>query len=89
MDFEWDPEKAQVNLLKHGISFAEGSEVFGDDFASSVRDPGHSLDEERYLIFGKSHQNRFLVVSYTERTEVIRIISARQMTPRERKAYEQ
>ena len=89
MDFEWDPEKARLNLLKHGISFIEGSEVFGDDFASSVRDPEHSLDEERYLIFGKSHQGRFLVVSYKERTEVIRIISVRQMTPRERKAYEQ
>jgi uncharacterized DUF497 family protein len=89
MDFEWDPEKARLNLLKHGISFIEGSEVFGDDFSSSVRDPEHSLDEERYLIFGKSHQGRFLVVSYTERTDVIRIISVRQMTPRERKAYEQ
>jgi uncharacterized protein len=55
MDFEWDPEKARLNLLKHGISFIEGSEVFGDDFASSVRDPEHSLNEERYLIFGKSH----------------------------------
>jgi uncharacterized DUF497 family protein len=89
MDFEWDPEKARLNETKHGASFVEGSEVFDDDFSSCVQDPDHSQEDERYLLFGQSHQGRFLVVSYTERSEIIRIISVRQMTPRERKAYEQ
>jgi uncharacterized protein len=83
------PEKARENEQKHGVTFLEASEVFDDDHSSSVRDPDHSVDEERYLIFGISKQGKHLVVSYTERSERIRLISARQMTSRERKAYEQ
>ena len=89
MDFEWDPEKARANESEHEVSFFEACEVFDDDHSSAVRDPDHSLDEERYLIFGLSKGGKYLVVSYTERGERIRLISARQMTPRERKAYEQ
>jgi uncharacterized DUF497 family protein len=86
--FEWDPEKARQNEQKHGVGFPEASEVFHDDHSSSVRDPDHSADEDRYLIFGISNQGRHLVVSYTERAERIRLIYARQMTSRERRAYE-
>ena len=87
--FEWDPEKARANEQNHAVTFAEASEVFDDDHSSSVRDPDHSLDEDRYLIFGASKDGKYLVVSYTERDERIRLISARPMTPRERRAYEQ
>lgn len=86
--FEWDPGKARENEQKHGVTFLEASEVFDDEHSSSVRDPDHSLDEERHLIFGISKQGRHLVVAYTERAVRIRLISARQMTSRERKAYE-
>ena len=86
--FEWDPEKARENEQKHGVGFPEASEVFDDGHSSSVPDPDHSADEDRYLIFGISKQGRHLVVSYTERGERIRLISARQMTSRERRAYE-
>ena len=89
MEFEWDPEKAKLNESKHGVSFFEACEIFDDDRSSAVRDPDHSVDEERYLIFGLSKAGSYLVVSYTERGDRIRLISARQMTPRERKAYEQ
>jgi uncharacterized DUF497 family protein len=89
MDFEWDPAKAHANERKHGVSFLEASEVFGDDHSSVVRDPDHSVEEDRYLIFGMSKGGKFLVVSYTERARRIRLISARHMTARERKAYEQ
>ncbi len=89
LEFEWDAEKARANEQKHGVTFLEASEVFGDAQASSVRDPDHSLAEERYLIFGVSRGGRYLVVAYTERDGRIRLISARQMTPRERRAYEQ
>ena len=52
MDFEWDTEKSRANESKHGISFLEACEVFDDDLSSTVPDPDHSTDEERYLIFG-------------------------------------
>lgn len=89
--FEWDPEKARENEQKHDVGFAEASEVFDDDHSSSVPDPDHSADEDRYLIFGVSKHGQHLVVSYTERGErirLIRLISARHMTSRERRAYE-
>jgi uncharacterized protein len=89
MDFEWDPEKAKLNESKRGVSFFEACEIFDDDHSSAVRDPDHSVDEERYLIFGLWKAGSYLVVSYTERGDRIRLISARQMTPREREAYEQ
>ena len=89
MQFEWDPEKASANETAHGVSFIEASEVFDDDHSSTVPDPDHSEDENRYLIFGCSKGGKCLVVSYTERDDRIRLISARTMTPRERKAYEQ
>ena len=89
MEFEWDRAKAEANQAKHGVSFLEGCEVFGDDQSSTVRDPDHSADEDRYLIFGLTRSGRYLVVSYTERENRIRLISAREMTPRERRAYEQ
>jgi len=88
MDFAWDEAKASSNLKKHGVSFAEATEVFGDIFSSCVPDPDHSIDEDRYLIFGTSLKGTSLVVSFIERTDVIRIISARQMTRKERSAYE-
>ena len=87
--FEWDSEKAAENEQKHGVTFIEATEVFDDDHSSSVPDPDHSVNEQRYLIFGISKQGKHLLVSYTERGDRIRLISARQMTSRERRAYEQ
>lgn len=89
MDFEWDPEKARRNRRLHGVSFAEAAEVFGDELSSTVPDPDHSEGEERYLTFGQARPGRYLVVAYTERGGRIRLISARKMTRRERKAYEE
>ena len=88
MDFEWDPKKAVANEQKHGVTFEEATEVFADDYSSTVADPDHSADEDRSLIFGAS-KSRCLVVSFTDRGDRIRIINARPMTPSERRAYEQ
>jgi uncharacterized protein len=88
MDFEWDEIKEHTNQRKHGISFLEASEVFADEHSSCVLDPDHSYNEERYLLFGVSLKGNYLVVSFTERIETIRIISARPMTRQERNAYE-
>ncbi len=89
MNFEWDPQKAERNLSKHGVSFAEASTVFGDELAITVPDPDHSTEEERFITVGWSNRRRLLIVAHTDRGDRIRIISARELTPRERKAYEE
>ena len=86
MDFEWDPVKARTNEQKHGVTFFEACEVFDDDHSSAVGDPDQSVGENRYLLFGMSKDGKYLVVSYTEHGDRVRLISLRQMTPRERKA---
>jgi len=88
MRFEWDVNKAKSNLEKHRVTFDEASTVFGDKISLTVPDPDHSDEEERLIIFGQSSGNRLLVVSFTNRGNIIRIISAREMTPSERRAYE-
>jgi uncharacterized DUF497 family protein len=89
LNFEWDAKKASSNLSKHGVSFFEALEIFNDELAVTVLDPDHSAIEHRYLAFGVTSAYRCLVVSYAEHEDTIRIISARTMTPRERKAYEE
>ena len=89
MAYEWDQEKAATNLEKHGVSFEEASTVFGDPLYIDFYDPDHSIEERRYLIMGQSTAGRLLIVSYTERDEVVRFISAREVTPSERRAYEE
>jgi uncharacterized DUF497 family protein len=89
MQFEWDPGKARANEAKHGVTFQEATEIFADSLSSTVADPDHSEDEQRFVIFGRSLSNRYLVAAYTERGDRIRIISARMMTRGERVAYEQ
>ena len=88
MRFEWDSEKAASNLAKHSVSFDEASTVFGDPLATTIADPDHSIDEQRFLTTGLSTQQRVVIVWHTEREEVIRTIGAREATPRERRIYE-
>lgn len=89
MQFEWDKEKAEVNLKKHGVSFEEAITVWNDYFYIDLFDDEHSIEENRFIIIGESIETRLLIVSYTERENRIRIISAREMTPKERRDYEQ
>ena len=88
-EFEWDANKATANNQKHGVSFHEATTVFGDPLAMLMRDPHHSLSEERYLVLGASSAGRLLVVSHTERPPRTRIISARPATRNERSHYEE
>lgn len=88
--FEWDETKADTNLKKHGVSFAEASTVFGDWSAKMFYDDEHSTDEKREFIVGYSEMNRLLIVYFTEReNKKLRIISARKPTKIERKDYEE
>jgi hypothetical protein len=86
--FEWDTEKSQHNIKKHGISFNEASTVFADPLSLTIHDPLHSDNEDRFIILGASHNNKTLVVVHTELKENIRIISARKATKKERLYYE-
>jgi hypothetical protein len=86
--FEWDPEKAEINLKKHGVAFEEASTVFGDPLSLTVPDPAHSYGEERFVIIGQSYRRRTLVVSHTDKRGRIRIISARPATRQEKVTYE-
>ena len=88
LQFEWDPNKNDTNVEKHGITFKEAATVFGDPFSYTFDDPDNSDGELRFLTFGLASTGKLLVVSHTEREDKIRIISARELTKRERKSYE-
>lgn len=89
MEFEWDESKAATNFKKHGVSFEEAKTVFDNPLAVIFDDQTHSsINEQREIIIGHSRQNRLLLVSFTERSNNIRIISARLATRREREDYE-
>ncbi|MGD0947402.1 MAG: BrnT family toxin [Candidatus Binatia bacterium] len=87
-DFEWDTTKAAANVRKHGITFEEAATVFLDDLAVPYTDP---VNPDRLILIGMSLRSNLLLVIFAERcgAEVIRIISARRATRRERRAYEE
>lgn len=87
-DFEWDADKAQYNIEEHEVTFEEATTIFADPFFIIYKDPDHSIEEQRYIIIGESEQGSYLIVSYTERGSKTRIISARELDPKERRAYE-
>ena len=89
MEFEWDPQKATLNLARHGVSFQEATTVFDDMLSVAVPDPDHSIEENRFIIVGQSHRGRLLIVSHVERGDRIRLINARELTHTERSAYEE
>ena len=88
MEFDWDERKAAHSLAKHGVPFTEAATVFYDPLSISFGDPDHSLDEDRYITIGMSGRGRLLIVSHADQDDMIRIISARLVTARERKLYE-
>jgi hypothetical protein len=88
VELEWDPDKARLNLAKHGVSFDEAATVFGDPLAITIDDPDHSQEEQRLLTTGMSRDQRTIIVSHTDRGGRLRIISARITSPAERRQYE-
>ena len=88
MLFEWNKNKANQNLIKHGVTFEEASTAFGDKMSITIYDPLHSKDEDRFILLGYSEKNKLLVVVHTDRNDRIRIISARQATKKEKMSYE-
>jgi hypothetical protein len=89
LEFEWDSSKARQNERKHGIAFLEASTAFADPHSITIPDSDHSVFEHRLLLLGLSESGKLLVVSHTERSDRIRIISVRYASKRERKTFEQ
>ena len=88
MQFEWDDEKNQINITKHGIDFDTAALVFGDENRLEFYDETHSYDEDRYITIGMINNIAYIVmVVYTERGNTIRLISARKATNQERRMY--
>ena len=87
--FQWDEKKDRSNQKKHGISFLEAQTVFYDEHAIEFPDPDHSSAEDRYLLLGLSLRLRVLLICHClrESESVIRIISARKATKKERAVY--
>lgn len=91
MKFEWDRNKEQTNIKKHGITFEQASYVFADPFALNIYDSEHSDDEDRWVLLGKSLNRTLLIVIHTFRDdnniELVRIISARKASKKENQTY--
>lgn len=86
--YEWDDEKNEKNLSKHGISFDEAKTVFGDPFSITHEDKNHSSSKERrYSIVGLCQSGKIITVIFTLRRNIIRLISAQERR-KERKTYE-
>lgn len=89
LTFEWDERKNKENQKKHGVSFEEAQTVFFDENAIEFFDNAHLTEEERFLMLGVSSRLRMLMVAHCYRVQesVIRIISARKATRKERGFY--
>jgi len=90
INFEWDKNKAKINLKKHQVSFEEAITVFSDELAIEFYDDEHSEWEDRFLMLGLSNRLNLLLIChcYREVTGNIRIISARKATKNESKHYD-
>lgn len=90
MNFEWDEIKEQLNIAKHSVDFTEAKSVFADEYGLVVFDKEHSTDEERFYLLGISDKERILLVVHCYREgDVIRIISARKATTKEKNKYKE
>jgi len=91
--FDWDPDKARTNLLKHKVSFEEGSTIFIDPRTITVFDDEHGKDDDRWATIGIDMNGRLLVVIHTfqqidNNSSRIRIISARKAIRKEIRQYQ-
>ena len=85
--FQWDRGNIDKNLINHNVKNWECEQVFFNRPFLVLDDPKHSASEKRWAAFGKTDTERFLVVIFTKRKNLIRVISARDMNKRERKFY--
>lgn len=90
IEFEWNQWNVQKNEQKHGVSRLEAESSFFDAQHSLYSDQKHSSDrEERFILYGRSLENRILMIGFTRRNLKVRIITARAASRKEREIYEQ
>jgi uncharacterized DUF497 family protein len=87
IDYQWDPAKAEANVKKHGVEFADAVGVFEDPTAITIEDP-QAEGEQRFISMGMDVLGRIIVVAYTYRGDDVRLISARRATKKEVRVYE-
>lgn len=87
--FQWDQGNIDKNLIKHDIENWECEQVFFNRPLLVLDDPKHSISEKRWAAFGKTDIDRLLIVIFTKRDNLIRVISAREMNKKERKFYDE
>lgn len=86
--FEWDEDKAEANLAKHGVSFENAATALSDPWGLVIDDPDHSEAEDRFVLLGLDAMATTLVVCHCFRQGTrIRLISARRATHREDRQY--
>lgn len=86
--FDWDKGNFEKNWLTHQVTPQEAEQVFFNSPLLVAADMAHSQSEKRYLVLGKTDKNRLLFVAFTIRKRLVRVISARDMNRKEKKAYE-
>ena len=87
--FQWDEGNLDKNLVKHNVENWECEQIFFNEPLIILDDPGHSRSERRWAAFGRTDAGRLLVVIFTKRGDLIRVISARDMNKKERNFYEE
>jgi uncharacterized DUF497 family protein len=87
--FQWDQGNIDKNLIEHNVENWESEQVFFNKPLLILDDPRHSIPEKRWAAFGKTDADRFLIVIFTKRGDLIRVISARDMNKKERKFYDE
>ncbi len=93
MHFEWDENKNRENKKRHEISFEEAGEVFDDPFHISIMDKRFDYFEERWITVGSTKSKRIIVIGHLyylkeDGEEIIKIITARKATKKEKEQYE-
>ena len=88
IEFEWDSGNIDKNLIKHRVRDEECEEVFFDPGKRMLRDAVHSANEERHILIGKTKGQRALFIIFTVRKKKVRVISARDLSKKELRAYQ-
>jgi uncharacterized DUF497 family protein len=89
LGFQWDQGNIDKNLIKHKVENWECEQIFFNRPLLVLDDPKHSIPEKRWTVFGKTDADRFLIVIFRKRGDLIRVISARDMNKKERKFYDE
>lgn len=87
--FQWDEGNSEKNWLRHQVRQAEAEQVFFNRPLVVAPDPQHSIEEVRYFALGRSNEGRHLTIVFTRRVDLLRVVSARPMSARERRVYAQ